>query len=72
MMKTTLVILALFMLSFSFESSKTEHDSPEQAYMVWIMHKTGNGFVEILIPGEALQSHLDHGDEIACLPPCRP
>lgn len=54
------------------ESSKTEQGSPEQPYMILIMHKTGNGYVEILIPAEALQDHLDHGDEISCVPPCQP
>ena len=68
-MKTVItLILALFMFSFTLESS----DDLPQGDKILIMHNTGNGFIEIEISIDALESHLDHGDHISCLPPCQP
>ena len=68
-MKTVItLILALFMFSFTLESS----DDLPQGDMILIEHNTGNGFIEIEIPIEALPHHLAHGDHISCAPPCQP
>ena len=70
-MKTVItLILALFMFSFTLESSTNE--LPKQGDKILIMHYTENGFIEIEISIDALESHLNHGDHVSCLPPCRP
>jgi len=75
-MKTTLLILTLFLFSFSLESAMIEEISPKQGDKILIMHNTGNGFIEIEISIDALESHLDHGDLYidgggggGCIPP---
>lgn len=71
-MKTTLLLLILFFFTFSLESSTIEEISPKEGDKILIMHNTGNGFIEIEISIDALESHLNHGDHISCAPPCRP
>ena len=72
-MKTTLLVLVLFFFTFSIESSTIEEVSPKQGDKILIMHKTGNGFIEIEISNNALEYHLAHGDYISCdWPPCVP
>jgi hypothetical protein len=64
-MKTTLLILALCLFSFSMESSANIEK-------VAIHHRTQDGsFIELKVSQAALEGHLIHGDNI-CLPPCRP
>jgi hypothetical protein len=71
-MKKLILILALFLFTFTLESSTIEENSPMQGDKILILHNTGNGFIEIEISIDALESHLAHGDYVDCLPPCQP
>ena len=71
-MKTSLLIIAFFLFTFTLESSTIEEIYPQQGDKILIMHNTGNGFIEIEISIDALESHLNHGDHISCAPPCQP
>ncbi len=62
-MKTTILLLALFLLSFSLESSSLSENVTLEQAKVTIHHKLGNGqFIEIEIPLQAVPAHLVHGD----------
>jgi len=62
-MKTTILILAVFLFSFSLESSTGSEDVTIEQAKVTIHHKLGNGqFIELEIPLQALPAHLGHGD----------
>ena len=77
-MKTTFLILALFLISFSLESSIPSEDlALEQSNEVikWdILHYTENGeyIVLNLTQLAIIYGHMHHVDDIICIPPCRP
>jgi hypothetical protein len=76
-MKTTILILVLFLFSFSIGSNEPSEDvALEQANEIitfTVHHYTGTGseYVVLELPIEAAWVHLYHGDYV-CLPPCRP
>ena len=76
-MKTTILILALFCISFSLKSfTSSEYVALEQANEIitfTVHHYTGIGceYLVFELPLEAALAHLLHGDDV-CLPPCQP
>ena len=72
-MKSTILILALFLFSFSIGSTETSENVPLEQCFVTGWHFTGivngiNRYVEITISWEARLVHEMHGD---CFAPCQ-
>ena len=75
-MRTSILILALFFLSFSLNSAEQSQnlniEQPVEIRTVFIHHQIGNNgeTIELEIPIEALPYHLLHGDHQGG--PCEP
>ena len=71
-MKNTILILLFFFFSFSLGSAENQQnltlENNSNVEKVTVLHRTGKGYVELVIPLKRLPSHLAHGDILPCDP----